>query len=94
MDNLIKDPRKTFVHQHKFLVSFGIIWFAFWVINSLTSFKTFSIGTTLWSVGTLTYPIVYIFNDIFTEVYGYRVSRKVIWSGFLAFFFACSRGLL
>ncbi len=39
----------------------------------------------LWSAGTLTYPITYIFNDIFTEIYGYRVSRKVIWSGFLAF---------
>jgi uncharacterized integral membrane protein (TIGR00697 family) len=26
----------------------------------------------------------YIFGDILTEVYGYKQSRKVIWSGFLA----------
>jgi uncharacterized integral membrane protein (TIGR00697 family) len=32
--------------------------------------------------GTLLFPISYIFGDILTEVYGYRQSRKVIWTGF------------
>lgn len=32
--------------------------------------------------GTLLFPISYIFGDILTEVYGYRRSRKVIWTGF------------
>jgi hypothetical protein len=32
--------------------------------------------------GTLLFPISYIFGDILTEVYGYRRSRRVIWSGF------------
>jgi uncharacterized integral membrane protein (TIGR00697 family) len=49
---------------------------------------------TLWSVGTLTYPIAYIFDDIFTEVYGYRISRKVIWSGFFGFFFISLVGFI
>jgi len=29
------------------------------------------------------FPISYIFGDILTEVYGYRLARKVIWLGFL-----------
>jgi uncharacterized integral membrane protein (TIGR00697 family) len=32
--------------------------------------------------GTILFPISYIFGDILTEVYGYRNSRRVIWTGF------------
>jgi uncharacterized integral membrane protein (TIGR00697 family) len=38
--------------------------------------------------GNLFFPIGYIFGDILTEVYGYARSRKVIWAGFGALFFA------
>lgn len=94
MTELITDPKISYVHRHKYLIFFGLFWFSCWVINSMTSFKTFSVLGTLWSVGTLTYPITYIFDDIFTEVYGYRVSRKVIWSGFFCFFFMSLIGYL
>lgn len=32
--------------------------------------------------GTLIFPLSYILGDILTEVYGFRASRKVIWTGF------------
>src|SRR4030067_3505660 len=32
--------------------------------------------------GTLLFPLSYIFGDILTEVYGYKRSRRVIWTGF------------
>jgi uncharacterized integral membrane protein (TIGR00697 family) len=32
--------------------------------------------------GTLLFPVSYIFGDILTEVYGYKRSRRVIWTGF------------
>ena len=32
--------------------------------------------------GTLLFPISYIFGDVLTEVYGFKRSRRVIWSGF------------
>ena len=32
--------------------------------------------------GTLLFPISYIFGDVLTEVYGYKRSRRVIWTGF------------
>jgi len=34
--------------------------------------------------GTLLFPVSYIFGDILTEVYGYKRSRRVIWTGFFA----------
>jgi queuosine precursor transporter len=33
--------------------------------------------------GTLLFPVSYIFGDILTEVYGYKRSRRVIWTGFV-----------
>ena len=32
--------------------------------------------------GTLLFPLSYIFGDVLTEVYGYKASRRVIWTGF------------
>ena len=38
-------------------------------------------------VGILFFPITYIFNDVVTEVYGYRASRKIIWSAMASIVF-------
>jgi uncharacterized integral membrane protein (TIGR00697 family) len=38
--------------------------------------------------GVLFFPINYLFGDILTEVYGYARSRRVVWAGFAALFFA------
>src|SRR5512145_1709164 len=32
--------------------------------------------------GTFLFPLAYIFGDVLTEVYGYKRSRRVIWTGF------------
>ena len=32
--------------------------------------------------GTILFPVSYIFGDVLTEVYGFRGSRRVIWTGF------------
>lgn len=38
--------------------------------------------------GTLTFPIAYIVADVLTEVYGFRIARRVIWLGFVCNLFA------
>lgn len=58
--------------------------------NLLSSAKVIDLGASLgpipliFDAGTLVFPVSYIFGDILTEVYGYRVARKVIWMGFFA----------
>ncbi len=58
------------------------------VSNIASSAKIVDWGFSIFGVrmafdgGTLLFPISYIFGDVLTEVYGYRRSRRVIWSGF------------
>ena len=45
-------------------------------------------GKVDFGAGILFFPLSYIFGDILTEVYGYALARRVIWSGFAAMLFA------
>lgn len=58
------------------------------VSNVASSAKIIDLGFDIADVpmafdaGTLLFPLSYIFGDILTEVYGYKKSRRVIWTGF------------
>jgi len=52
------------------------------LISNVASSKIVALGPFTFDGGTLLFPISYIFGDILTEVYGYRRSRRVIWTGF------------
>ncbi|MFA5933385.1 MAG: queuosine precursor transporter [Microgenomates group bacterium] len=87
---LITDPEKSSQQPHKYLGILGMIWLTFLIIAVFTAAKTFSVGQITFSVAILNYPFVYIFADIFTEVYGYRVTRKIVWTGFFCILLATS----
>ncbi|MDR1863160.1 MAG: queuosine precursor transporter [Treponema sp.] len=60
------------------------------ISNVASSAKIIDLGVSLFGLplafdgGTLVFPISYVFGDILTEVYGFRASRRVIWTGFTA----------
>jgi uncharacterized integral membrane protein (TIGR00697 family) len=54
------------------------------MISNVASSKFVRLGPFTFDGGTILFPISYIFGDVLTEVYGYRASRRVIWSGFAA----------
>ncbi|HUA20565.1 MAG TPA: queuosine precursor transporter [Bryobacteraceae bacterium] len=54
------------------------------VISNLVGQKICDIGGYPVSGAQLLFPITYIFGDVFTEVYGYGGSRRIIWIGFAA----------
>ncbi len=56
------------------------------LISNVASSKVLDLGPFTFDGGTILFPISYIFGDILTEVYGYKRSRRVIWTGFLAAF--------
>lgn len=56
------------------------------LISNIASTKVLDLGPFTFDGGTILFPISYIFGDILTEVYGYRRSRRVIWTGFFAAF--------
>ncbi len=51
------------------------------LLSNILAAKMVQIGPFIFDGGTLLFPLSYIFGDILTEVYGYRQSRKVIWTG-------------
>lgn len=53
------------------------------LISNIASTKIMLLGPFTFDGGTILFPLAYIFGDILTEVYGYRRSRRVIWTGFL-----------
>ena len=52
------------------------------LISNVASTKIMKLGPFTFDGGTILFPVSYIFGDILTEVYGYRRSRRVIWTGF------------
>jgi queuosine precursor transporter len=52
------------------------------IISNIASTKIVSVWKFTFDAGTMLFPLSYIFGDVLTEVYGYRRSRRVIWTGF------------
>ena len=53
------------------------------VLSNILAAKIIRIGPLVFDGGTFLFPLSYIFGDVLGEVYGYKASRKVIWTGFL-----------
>ena len=54
------------------------------LISNLVGPKICQIGPLRPSAAEFLFPLSYICCDVFTEVYGYRASRRAIWLGFFA----------
>ncbi len=52
------------------------------ITSNLFAAKVFSIGKIALPCAVLIFPVSYILNDCFTEVWGYRKARLVIWIAF------------
>lgn len=53
------------------------------LISNIITIKTINIFGLIFTAGDILFPITYILNDVFTEVYGFYKSRFVIWISFL-----------
>jgi queuosine precursor transporter len=54
------------------------------LISNIASTKIVQVWKFAFDGGTILFPLSYIFGDILTEVYGYKASRRVIWTGFFS----------
>lgn len=52
------------------------------IVSNIASTKVVILGPFTFDGGTILFPLAYIFGDVLTEVYGYKRSRRVIWTGF------------
>jgi uncharacterized integral membrane protein (TIGR00697 family) len=52
------------------------------LISNLAATKLVGFGPIITDGGAVLFPLIYIFGDILTEVYGYKYARRAIWTGF------------
>lgn len=64
----------------------SILFTAVLLLANLSAFKLVQIGPLIFPAGLIFFPLTYIVDDILTEVYGFKVSRRIIWCGLAANF--------
>ena len=85
MHTTVSNLEKTY---HFFDVIMAVFVTVLVVSNVASSAKIVDLKMTIFKIplafdgGTILFPISYIFGDILTEVYGFKKSRRVIWTGF------------
>lgn len=58
------------------------------LLSNLIAGKLISVFGVVLPAAVILFPVTYILGDIFTEVYGFKAARKVIWCGFMCNFLA------
>lgn len=64
-----------------FVILFGIN-ITFLLISNIITVKTINVFGLIFTAADMLFPITYILNDIFTEVYGFKKAKLVIWLSF------------
>ncbi len=64
------------------LVIISAIFVTSLITANVIAIKIISLGPVILPAAIFVFPLSYIFGDVLTEVYGYRLTRKVIWLGF------------
>lgn len=84
-----KFPRKK-QSVTKHVVFLGMLFVSFLILSNLTAFKIvefnlglFGIDKVQFPAALIFFPLTYFFDDTLTEVYGFKISRFMIWCGFI-----------
>ena len=72
----------------------GILFNVCLIAANLLETKVIQVGSLTVTAGLLVFPISYIINDCFAEVWGFKKARLIIWSGFAMNFFVVALGLI
>ena len=70
--------RKQFIYLDIIIAFYA----AMLLISNLAATKLVAFGPIITDGGAILFPLIYILNDILTEVYGYKQARRAIWIGF------------
>lgn len=77
---------------HKYLNFLVMLYFTIMIITVVLIYKIVMIGSISLSASSLIIPFWYALADVIAEVYGYKVSRQLIWQGLTCtfiFIFVC-----
>jgi queuosine precursor transporter len=72
----------------KYLLILASIFFTSYLASPIVQNRLVAFSHTYFSATLFVYPLSYSILDIVTEVYGYRVSRQLVWCGIFAWLFS------
>jgi len=67
--------------SHRFVI-ITAVFITCLITANVVAVKVINIGFLVLPAAIFVFPLSYIFGDVLTEVYGYRLTRRVIWLGF------------
>lgn len=67
---------------HRVFFACAMIFVTMLLVSNTIATKIVSVGDWAVAAGIICFPVSYIFNDVLTEVYGFRQTKRVIWWGF------------
>ena len=73
----------------KLFMCIGIIFVTCLLLSNLIAGKMWAVTENITlPAAVILFPLTYIIGDVFTEVYGFKKARTIIWIGFACSFFA------
>ncbi|MDX1836486.1 VUT family protein [Legionella taurinensis] len=79
----IKDSDTYSINAYKYITFLSMTYLACELASLVLSFKIIQIRFFFGAAASLIFPITYTWNDIITEVYGFKTAKKIIWFVFL-----------
>lgn len=73
---------KNRINKQSFLVFAAAAYCSCLLISNITAGKTFDAGLVTLPCAVVVFPLVYILNDVLTEVYGFKRARSIVLTGF------------
>lgn len=79
-----KNPEKNRNTHSIYLTYIACIMTAIYLTSNIMAVKLINVmGITLFDAGTITFPFAYMLGDALTEVWGFKVTRKIIFITFI-----------
>ena len=72
----------------RFFLGLSALYVTCLLVSNLIAGKLWSAGGFVLPAAVVLFPVTYILGDVFTEVYGFKKARSVIWAGFFCSFLA------
>ena len=88
MNKVSENPFKTekyarVVHSHTALMAVTALFVTLYLVSNVMAVKVISIfGLFYFDAGTITFPFAYMLGDVLTEIWGFRIAKRVIWITF------------
>ncbi len=71
------------LNKYKYLIFFSMLFISIMICNVILTNRYINLSTNIFVLGgTFTSPLIFILGDIVAEIFGYRVAKHMIWSGF------------